>query len=208
MLLFVLILISVLIFWKLFNEFGKTHKIVVNLSESDRKKLEQTLDKIIQINAQNQNVQNAKYENPDVEKLKAKFPDFSVDSFLIKTEEIFDAVFNAFVNSYHHTLKSLLTEDLYEDFAVQIHKREVKNLRQEILIKHTETQLEKIQILSDRVRVFVKFEVSQMSAMVDIEGVSFDNPKRLYIDVIHKWIFERAYDQKNWIVSKTSASEA
>lgn len=207
MFLIFLVLLSILIFFKLFREFGKTQKIIVNLSEEDKEKLQKTLEQIIPINIQKQPIQNQE-NNKDIEKLQEIFPDFSVDSFQVKTEEIFDAVFNGFANSHHHVLKALLSENLYEDFAIRIQKREQKDLRQELLIKHKQTKLEKIQLLAEKVRIFVTFEISQMSAMVNIEGVSFDNPKRLYRDVIHKWIFERDYKKENWIVSKTSASEA
>lgn len=207
MFLIFLVLLSILIFFKLFREFGKTQKIIVNLSEADKEKLQKTLEQIIPINIQKQPIQNQE-NNKDIAKLQEIFPDFSVDSFKVKAEEIFDAVFNGFANSHHHILKALLSENLYEDFAIRIQKREEKDLRQELLIKHKQTKLEKIQRLSEKVRIFVTFEISQMSAMVNIEGVSFDNPKRLYRDVIHKWIFERDYKKENWIVSKTSASEA
>ena len=207
MFLIFLVLLSILIFFKLFREFGKTQKIIVNLSEEDKEKLQKTLEQIIPINIQEQPIQNQE-NNKDIAKLQEIFPDFSVDSFQVKAEEIFDAVFNGFANSHHHILKALLSENLYEDFAIRIQKREEKDLRQELLIKHKQTKLEKIQLLSEKVRIFVTFEISQMSAMVNIEGVSFDNPKRLYRDVIHKWIFERDYKKENWIVSKTSASEA
>lgn len=206
MFLIFLVLLSILIFFKLFREFGKTQKIIVNLSEADKEKLQKTLEQIMPINIQKQPIQNQE-NNKDIEKLQEIFPDFSVDSFQVKAEEIFDAVFNGFANSHHHVLKALLSENLYEDFAIKIQKREQKDLRQELLIKHKQTKLEKIQLLAEKVRIFVTFEISQMSAMVNIEGVSFDNPKRLYRDVIHKWIFERDYKKENWIISKTSASE-
>lgn len=206
MLLLFLILISVLIFFKLFREFGKTQKIIVNLSKADKEKLQKALEEIIPINMKEQST-STQENNKDLLQLKEKFPDSSIDSFLIKAEEIFDAVFNGLANSHHHILKTLLSEDLYENFAVQIQKRERRDLRQELLIKHKKTKLEKIQFLAEKVRIFITFDVSQMSAMVNIEGVSFDNPKRLYRDVIHKWIFEREYKKENWIVSKTSASE-
>ncbi|MBR1480299.1 MAG: hypothetical protein IJ599_05450 [Alphaproteobacteria bacterium] len=62
-------------------------------------------------------------------------------------------------------------------------------------------------MLAEKVRMFVTFEVSQMSAMIDVDGVSPDNPKRLYREVIHKWIFEREFDKNSWILSKLSSAE-
>jgi predicted lipid-binding transport protein (Tim44 family) len=209
MFLIISILISILLFYKLFKEFGRTREVFINLSDVDKEKIKKAIEQIVPVNAQesleNQNIDSEQLKN--VEMLQEKFPDFSLQSFLIKAEEMFDAIFNGLANSHHHILKTMLTNDLYEEFAKQIQKREERNLRQELLIKHKQTKLEKIQLLAEKVRIFISFEISQMSAMVNIDGVSFDNPKRLYRDVIHKWIFERDYTSDNWIVSKTSASE-
>ncbi len=202
-----LLLIAFFIFFKLFREFGKTHQVIVNLSESDKEKLQKTLEEILPVKQSMPRSKTPSIKDQNIKKLQEIFSDFSVDSFKAKAEEMFDAIFNGFANSHHHILKMFLTEDLYENFAAQIQKREQRDLRQELLIKHKKTKLEKIQFLSEKARVYITLEVAQMSAMVNIEGVSFDNPKRLYRDVIHKWIFERDYNKSNWIVSKTSAVE-
>lgn len=206
--LWILLIIAVLVFLKLFREFGRSRKVMLNLSEADKEKLQKTLEEImpVNLNEQKPDQPSTPVEEENVIKLRERFNDFSSELFLIKAEEIFDAVFNGFANSHHHILKTLLSESLYEDFAAQIQKREQRDLRQELLIKHKKTTMEKIQLLAEKARIFVTFEISQMSAMVNIDGVSFDNPKRLYRDVIHKWIFERDYNKSDWIVSKTSAA--
>ena len=104
----------------------------------------------------------------------------------------------------HYLLKSMLTENLYESFLAQIERRNAKNLRQEILLKHKETRIDKIAVFADNAEILVIFDVSQMSAMVNNEGISFDNPKRIYRDIIYKWIFKRTFGTDNWILSKIS----
>lgn len=205
MLLFILVLIAFLIFYKLFKEFGKTQKIIINMSEGDREKLQNMIEGIIANST-------TCHENPKLDEvsvaLQEKFPDFTPTSFLAKAEEMFDAILNGFANSHHYILKTMLTEKLYERFSSQIERRETKNLRQEFLIKHRETTLDEIQILSEKAQIFVTFDVAQMSAMVTSDGISPDNPKRIYRDVIHKWVFERAFGKDNWILSKTSIGQA
>lgn len=205
MLLVILVVIALLIFYKLFREFGKTQKIIINMSEEDREKLKNVIEGVI---ANSSSHTSPDSENAKLDKislaLQEKFPDFSPTAFLAKAEEMFDAIFNGFANSHHYILKAMLTEKLYESFASQIAKREAKNLRQELLIKHKETILDEIQILSEKAQIFVTFDVDQMSAMVTSDGISPDNPKRIYRDVIHKWVFERAFGKDNWILSKTS----
>lgn len=212
MLLTFLIVLTALIFFKLFKEFGKSREIIINMSPDDKEKLKKAIENFVAINPEGERI-NANETNIDsgliknISALQEKFSDFSTTSFLSKAEEMFDSIFNAFANSHHHILKTTLTEDLYEGFASQIEKRESKNLRQELLIKHKKTNLEKIQIFAKKAEVLVTFDVSQMTAMVNSDGVSFDNPKRLYREVIHKWIFERAFGKDNWILLKTSSIE-
>lgn len=221
MLTIVLAVISFLIIFKLFKEFGKANHVMKNLSEEEQDKLQKTVENIIGSMKQNQsnnsNEIQAKIVNQDdfiedpiakdVAALQEKIPNFLPVAFLNKAEEMFDMIFNAFANSHHHILKAMLTERLYEIFSDQIQKKVDSDLRQEILIKHKKTTLDQVQLLADKVKLWVSFDVSQMSAMINSDGVSFDNPKHLYRDVIHKWIFERNFDEDNWILSKTSSVE-
>lgn len=212
MLLYILVAIALLIFLKLFREFGKTREIIINMTDADKEKLQNVIENIVSQHSEEVQIEpvldKGSELNKDVINLQEKFQDFSPSTFLIKAEEMFDAIFNGFANSHHYILKTTLTESLYESFASQIEKRKSKNLRQELLIKHKKTTLDKIQILAEKAKILVTFDVSQMSAMVDFEGISFDNPKRLYRDVIHKWVFERSFGKDNWILSKISQSQA
>lgn len=212
MLLYILVAIALLIFLKLFREFGKTREIIINMTDADKEKLQNVIENIVSQHSEEVQIEpvldKGSELNKDVINLQEKFQDFSPSTFLIKAEEMFDAIFNGFANSHQYLLKTTLTESLYESFASQIEKRKSKNLRQELLIKHKKTTLDKIQILAEKAKILVTFDVSQMSAMVDSEGISFDNPKRLYRDVIHKWVFERSFGKDNWILSKISQSQA
>ncbi|MDR3031489.1 MAG: Tim44/TimA family putative adaptor protein [Holosporales bacterium] len=196
-----LAILSFFVLAKLFSTFGK----YANSSKKEYKN-----DSRIKRAISNGKIVNQK-STTTIEKgilsLQEKLSDFSPVSFLNKAEEIFDSIFNAFANSHHHTLKSVLTESLYEQFAENIKKREEKDLRQEILIKHNKTSIDDIQILEDKAKVSVSFDVSQMSAIINSNGVSFDNPQRIYRDIIHKWIFEKRYSNEQWTLSKTSSIE-
>ena len=211
MLLAFLIALAVLIFFKLFREFGKSREIIINMSATDKEKLKKTIEDLVAVNSEGEKITPETKVDDELVKntgdLQKKFPDFSTVSFLSRAEEMFDSIFNAFANSHHHILKAMLTEDLYESFASQIQKRESKNLRQELLIKHKKTNLEKIQLFAEKAQLFVNFDISQMTSMVNSDGVSFDNPKRLYREVIHKWIFERNFEKSDWVLLKTSSVE-
>ena len=150
-------------------------------------------------------------------KVKEIIPDFVPEVFLKNAEKTLDDIFDAFVNGKHQILKSLLEESLYNTFATQIKMRESQNLRQEINIIHQQTRLEDIIVSYKSIRLLVAMDVKQMTAMVDINGQSLDNPSRLYRNVQHKWVFETSILIKendassiynpNWIITNTSSSE-
>ncbi|MDR3224329.1 MAG: Tim44/TimA family putative adaptor protein [Holosporales bacterium] len=209
MLLLILIILAVFIFYKLYNEFGKTKNVVINISEEEMGKILESVQCLVppkqkQISEKQQ--ANNKMLN-DIKKLQEKFPTFTSTTFLEKAEEMFGAIFNAFVNSNKNFLQSNLSNTLYKSFIEQIQKRESLNLKQEISIKHKKTIIEKIQILTSKAKLSISFNVSQVSAMITSEGISFDNPKRLARDVLHKWVFERKFTENDWKLAKTSSIE-
>jgi predicted lipid-binding transport protein (Tim44 family) len=142
-----------------------------------------------------------------LDQLKQKFPNFVLPDFLVHAEDLFDTIFAAFTTSDRDALKTMMTANLYQGFLAQIRKREEKNLRQEVIIKHTKTTLDQIQILVTKAKLFVSFDVSQMNAMLNSDGASIDNPNKIYRNVLHKWIFERKNNTSNWILAKTTCVE-
>ena len=211
-----LVFITVFIFMKLFNSFGNskynnesiTRESMTQESEKKMKtalNLEQPQNPIVQSTIQP--VDNS-FAN-DIIMIKNRFENFVPEIFLKQAEQIFDKVFNAFVDSQHQILKESLSEKLYENFAVQIKKRDDKNLRQEMTIEHLKTSLKKIYISSDVIQLLVSFEVSQVVAMVDINGNSLDNPNKIARKVQHAWLFESSESNNGlkWIIVKTSSNE-
>jgi predicted lipid-binding transport protein (Tim44 family) len=204
----ILAILAFLLLVKLFSTLGKYSKISIQTFPKDKrsyKPLNNSMNMVSEI--KEKNLLNKNINEEIILELQEKVSDFSPLSFLNKAEEMFDAIFNAFANSHHHILKSMLTESLYEQFAENIRKREEKNLRQEILIKHNKTYINDIHITHDKTTVLVEFDVAQMSAIIDSSGNSSDNPKRIYRDIIHKWLFSNYYDEKHWILSQTSSME-
>jgi predicted lipid-binding transport protein (Tim44 family) len=171
----ILAAISFLVLYKLFKTFGCSQAVDTKQTKDINK-------------AQSVNKSNA-----------------SMNLLVSEIESIFSTVFTAFAESKHDILKRMLSQEMYESFAEQISKREKKNLRQEIDIKHIETVIENTQTLEGRVILTVLFKVSQMSATINEEGKSFDNPNKLYVDVCHRWKLERkTEDNSQWLITKTS----
>ncbi|MDR1391393.1 MAG: Tim44/TimA family putative adaptor protein [Holosporales bacterium] len=201
--------IAFLLFLKLFKEFGKHGEIPVNTHSINGEKLKKNVNSnIADCNTLKKEKRKKGSDlSTDIATLQKKISDFLPNPFLKKAEEMFDTIFNSFVSSHYHVLRSMLEKPLYESFVAQIQKREARHLMQEILIKHKKTTLDKVQLLKKKAKLLVSFDVSQMSAIVNSEGVSFDNPKRIYREILHKWIFERGFDEENWILTKISFME-
>ncbi len=201
MVLFLFLLFALIVFFKLYKSFGK-----VQFSNPNN---------FVRIKPATETVNTDKKISEDdkrislkINELKTMYPDFIPEVFIKQSEQTFDEVFNAFASSQHQTLKSRLSEKLYEQFANQIQKREENNLRQELSITHKETKIKDINISSISVEITINFIVEQVSAMIDVNGISPDNPNKLSRTVSHTWVFSSNISEKqNWIVIKTSAKE-
>ena len=187
--------ISFLIIYKLFKTFGR-----VTIPQNVRSFEEMFREKIISVQNTGDKI------SEEMLKLQSVFPEYQTKNLQQELEIIFDTVFNAFASSRHEALKNLLSPEVYESFAEQISKRELKNLRQEVEIKHLSTVIEKINISNNkRVTLSVLLNVSQMSAIVNSDGMSYDNPNKIYINVSHRWVFERHPDDANsWKLIKNT----
>ncbi|MDR0640264.1 MAG: TIM44-like domain-containing protein [Holosporales bacterium] len=196
----ILAALSLLIFFSLFQKLGKT-KNVSCLGLGLKSQISAQLARAAPV------VARGKDPSHDEMLVRQKFPNFVIEDFLVEAESTFNTVFNAFAMADCDVLKAELSTPLYNGFVEQIQKRKDLNLKQEILIKHIRTTLNKVQMLVTKAKLFVSFEVSQMSAILNSENVSFDNPKKIYRNVLHSWIFERKYDSERWILVKTSRVE-
>lgn len=184
--------LSFLILYKLFKAFGQVKYI-------NTKQFEKILkEKMI-------NISEEVLNNPQIVKLQETFPEYIDKDIKGELEQIFMTVFKAFVDSRYQDLKSLLSEQLYESFSDRIKKREEKNLRQELDIRDVSAEITHIDFVNQKAHLEVIFKVSQMSATINSDGISFDNPSKLYIDVTHKWKFERPVSATSqWVVIKTN----
>ena len=202
----ILIFAAAFVFMRLFNSFGSSK--YSNDNTEPKMKPALNLDIPKELNKLTTTIQPINPElADDILEIKTVFENFVPEVFLKEAEQMFDKVFNAFVDSQHQTLKEMLSIKLYENFASQIQKREDKNLRQELVIEHKKTYLKKISPTIETIQLLVSFEVSQMVAMVDISGKSLDNPSKLSRNVRHDWLFETNKTEMNWTIIKTHSEE-
>ena len=195
-LVFILAIVAFIVLYKLFKEFGKVKH---NATSQIEEMLKSTMIKIQD--------QTEKKEPFELLTIKKYFPEYENSSFYNDMSVLFDKIYNAFAESKHDVLKEFLAQSLYEEFSDQIRKRQEKNLRQELFLNHLSTEICHMKTFHDRVEVTLDFRVSQMSALINEDNISFDNPSKIYIDVSHKWTFTREIKgNSSWILVKTSSS--
>lgn len=142
-----------------------------------------------------------------IAKLKKIFADFDPKDFLEFANESFSRIFDAFSKSHHDALKMRLSDSLYEKFDEQIQKREALNFRQEFKINEISSTIKEINVIdNEAAEIEVEYNVEQMSALVDIDGKSLDNPNRIFVDVLHNWLFRRSRTDNHWVLVKTSSA--
>lgn len=202
--LIVLLFLTIVLFSRLYVTFGKNKYC----NTQEEVKIKNAIESLMK-NNQNKELTKRYVINSSLSdkvlEIKTILPDFVPEVFLKQAEKDFNNIFTAFTSSQHKILKEKLTDTLYEDFSFQIQKREEQNLRQNLNIEYKQTVLEDIGINNNTIQILVIFNVKQMSAMVDINGKSLDNPHKISRNVQHKWLFE--YINNQWIIIKINAKE-
>ncbi|MDR2666734.1 MAG: hypothetical protein LBB34_01270, partial [Holosporales bacterium] len=106
MFLAILILITFFVFYKLFREFGKTQEIVINISTTDNKAdLKKLFERAASPKIAKEHKSSKEAElSKNILSIQNRIPGFAVSTFLNIAEEMFDAIFCAFVDSNHQFL--------------------------------------------------------------------------------------------------------
>jgi predicted lipid-binding transport protein (Tim44 family) len=139
--------------------------------------------------------------------LKEKDTDFNEDTFLNGSSRAFEKIVIAYANSDHTLLKKLLSKDVYAKFAEAIEERQKSNHQMEASIDYVDAEIIDIKITKLSASITVQFKSEQMLAMVNADGISFDNPARLKTRVIDIWTFKRNFSSSSsiWVLVKTES---
>ncbi len=186
MVLLTLIVLSILFFIKLFNEFGKEKTILNN----------KAVIKIIQEKTQLQ-----------PKSIKLQQTTVKNDSELKEFEKLFLDIYSAFTQPDLDFLKEHVSDVIYEKFCAQILKRQSAELTQKIEIVFKDTTIQKKQKYKTKEKIWISFKVSQMSIIINNEGKILDNPNKIFIDLCYKWTLAREDDNHKWKLVKNTVSE-
>jgi predicted lipid-binding transport protein (Tim44 family) len=124
-------------------------------------------------------------------------PNFDPPKFLTGAETAFRMIVTAFAAGDRATLKSLLSENVYQTFDSAITAREAANERHRTEIKSIlSAVIEDSQLIGDQTAIIVRFTSDQVNLTLDSAG----NPTlgtEAITEIVDLWTFERNLKSKD-----------
>ena len=129
---------------------------------------------------------------------------FNEDNFLKGSQNSVEMVNDAFSNKDIDTLKSLLSEHVFENFKKQIDTLINQNrILKSSLISFLSSKINNIYIENKTILIDVLFEMEQINFVEDKDGKVIMGNKKKIEKVKEKWVFEKKISSKDnfWIIN-------
>ena len=129
---------------------------------------------------------------------------FNEDNFLKGSQNAVEMVNDAFSNKDIDTLKSLLSEHVFENFKKQIDTLINQNrILKSSLISFLSSKINNIYIENKAILIDVLFEMEQINFVEDKDGKVIMGNKKKIEKVKEKWVFEKKISNKDnfWIIN-------
>lgn len=129
---------------------------------------------------------------------------FNEDNFLKGSQNAVEMVNDAFSNKDIDTLKSLLSEYVFENFKKQIDTLINQNrILKSSLISFLSSKINNIYIENKAILIDVLFEMEQINFVEDKDGKVIMGNKKKIEKVKEKWVFEKKISSKDnfWIIN-------
>jgi predicted lipid-binding transport protein (Tim44 family) len=142
--------------------------------------------------------------------LRLQAPDFSLKDFLQGASSAYQMIIEAYSNGDLKTLKGLLTEKVYEQFAKAIEEQNAEGSVTKTKLERIErSDIEKIEIVESSARITVRFRSRQIITVQKSNGEIIDNPAEISIPITDIWTFTKDLNDSNpnWYL-KATASES
>jgi len=145
-----------------------------------------------------------------IAQIKAADPSFRERDFVKGARMAFEAVLEAFAKGDGSTLKSLLDNTVYENFAGAIREREKAGLELETtIVGIDESEIVRAEMDGSLATVTVKIVTEQVNAMKDTDGEIVEGDPANVVRVTDVWTFCRntASTDPNWLLVATGSEE-
>lgn len=142
--------------------------------------------------------------------VRAADPRFDEKQFLEGAKVAFELIIGAFAAGDTQTLKPLLSEEVFANFAQSIREREQRGHRQEIsLVAIKSADIVDAYMGGRNAHVTVKFVTDQIVVVRDAEGQVIEGTPEAVSEVTDTWTFARdtRSADPNWTLVATGAAE-
>lgn len=149
-------------------------------------------------------------EFPDVAKIRAFDPGFSLKVFLDQAQGAYAIILESFAEGDRNLLGELLTPKVYEVYDAAITDRELNNLTQITdLARIIHAEVSQVSCPDKLARISVKFEAELSSALKDSEGNVVQGEADMLSHSTEIWSFERNLADKNpnWLLADVAPSD-
>lgn len=142
--------------------------------------------------------------------IKMADPSFSVGQFLEGAAKAFEMIVDAYARNDTDTLKPLLSDDVYAQFANAIQEREERSetMETEIVVLKP-PKAESIEVDGTQARIEVRFQSEQVNVVKDRDGNVVDGDQEHVDSVTDIWTFARDLSSRdpNWALVATRSIE-
>ncbi len=208
--------VAIFIFWRLFQVLGRKDGTEHNLTHNVKPFWERTAEAADAAAGKGETIEGKKaplkptthaYKEPVItdQKLKdkiaqiqAKDSSFTPGFFLHGAKAAFEMVLEAYAAGDKETLKDLLDEVLYKEFAKDIDDRKSKkHTRQVTLITIENAEILEIIAQKQVAEITVRFTSDQINVVRDEEGKVVEGDETMADDIEDVWTFRRALSSSN-----------
>ena len=152
----------------------------------------------------------ADISNPSVSKglmeIKAADPSFNARDFTLGARGAFEMILQAFAKGDRETLKSLLSNEIYEDFEQEITERESRDVSEEVtLVAIRQADITAASVRGKHAEISVQFVTEQIVVDRDKAGNIVGGDASGSVQVSDEWTFTRdtRSGNPNWTLIAT-----
>ncbi len=145
-----------------------------------------------------------------ITQIKVADPSFDEDQFVEGAKTAFELVVNAFAAGDGKTLRTLLSDQVYENFAKEIRAREIANYSHETtLVSIISADITEANMEERGVFITIRFISDQLNATRDSAGEMVEGDSEVVAEVTDIWTFARDTHSSdpNWTLVATRSPD-
>lgn len=142
------------------------------------------------------------------QKIKKYYPNFQKDTFLDKSQKVFQIIFEAYASENTKIMKDLMTDKVLNAFSMAIENRKKRGEQlQGNLVRFLSTDIVDVSIVDSEIFVIVNFVTEQSNILTSKTNEILEGDQNFVETIKDFWTFSRkigAHDNKWYLCDVTS----